>query len=363
MVVLGGLKMRVRSALIILALPCLILSCGGYDSLGLADKNSAEAKRYEILKALDEGNYDFVISALEADPTYGGVFTAEEGRLNLAAAYVGKAGFDVNGIVNVIIDSTRAKTTDKFSAFVKALATNIGAKGSLYLSKASSKYAEIVSNCSSAVTDIQKDACFYKGIVDAATAATSMSVIVGDINSWFNPIGCQDVNQNRIGDDADVSACAIEYAVNGSCSDPTARAVSIRPVNFNDGTNTYTFQLIKVTITSTGTCSNKSDYRFIDTNNKTVVLTEGFCKTDFTPCTSLDLNKGCYPCPVVDPQTRNVLDVTEAIANTLQSSTKLINNVIPSGTDVSNAVNQYIQDVCRADQVCSLTDIANYVSP
>ncbi len=352
--------MRIKGSLVILTLPWLILSCGGYDSLGLADKNSAEAKKYRIQKALDEGNYDFVISKLSTDPTYGGAFTSEEGRLNLAAAYVGKAGFDINGIINTIIDSTQGNTSDGFTTFIKALEINVGAKGSLYLSKASSEYKRIIQNCSSATTDFHKDACFYRGIVDAALAATSVSTIVEDVDSWFNPTDCEDVNGNKIGDDADISACAIEYAVNGSCTVPSANVNLLSPIVFNDGTNTYTFSLIEVTITSTiATCKDNSDYRFID--NNAVVLTEGLCREDFTPCNTLDINQGCYPCPVVDPQTGNALDTTEAIVNTLESSVDLITNVIPTGTDVSNAVNQYIQEVCGADQVCTQQEIANYL--
>ncbi|WP_457600525.1 hypothetical protein, partial [Hydrogenivirga sp.] len=127
----------------------VLVSCGGYDSVGLSDKNSAAAKRYEILKAIDEGNYDHVIQALSNDITYGGAFTQDEGRFNLAAAYVGKAGFDVNDIVSDMVDTVNNNNTtnNDFQTFIEALSVNVGTLGTLHLSKASRLYNEISPSC------------------------------------------------------------------------------------------------------------------------------------------------------------------------------------------------------------------------
>lgn len=345
-------------------LSLLMVGCGGYDSMGLSDKNSVEAKRYEIRKALDEGEYDFVISALEADPTYGGAFTEEEGKLNLAAAYVGKAGFDINDIVNEMVSTATTTTQNqKFTQFIQALAKNVGVKGSLFLKKATVKYNEITNACNStSLNDIEKDACFYKGIVDAATAATTVAAIVKDVEKWINPSGCSDdANQNGVGDDADVSACAISYAVNGSCSIPGVSYASLGYVTFTKDSSSFSFELLKVDVSSPNCENPNTRYRLIDSGNKTVVVTEGYCKTDFTPCGNLDINVGCYPCPVVDFDTNRPLNITETIVDTIESAVEVITAITPNDTDVNNAVNQYLQEVCGTDQVCTEEEIANYL--
>lgn len=352
-----------RKYLLSLAVPLLLLSCGGYDSLGLSDKNSTEAKRYEIQKALDEGNYDFVIQALEEDPTYGGAFSEDEGRLSLAAAYVGKAGFDINGIIKNMIDAGD-KGGDEFTTFVQALAESLGAKGTLYLNKAIGVYDSIATTCNPApAEDIKRDACFYKGVISATNAATSVATIVKDVNKWLSPSGCgDDANGNGIGDEADATACAIEYAVNGSCSVSGATLTSLNPnLQFTDRqNNTYTFELVKIDISGGAGCLNQNTfYRLITTGTpRSVAVTEGFCDTSFNPCQPLDPSNGCYPCPVVEEE--NALDVVETIVNTIENSQDIITELV-QGTDVEQAVNDFINEVCGADQQCTQEEIANYI--
>jgi len=346
-----------------LLLSGVLLSCGGYDSVGLSDKNSTAAKRYEILQAIDDGNYDHVISVLENDITYGGAFTTAEGRLNLASAYVGKAGFDVNEIVKEIVDNANNTTNNDFQQFIQALSTNIGSYGTLYLSKASGLYGQIAGSCNPAPTeDIKRDACFYKGIVDVATAAVGLVKIVNDVNDWLNPQGCsEDANGNNVGDEADASACAIEYKANGSCTVSGASLTSINSnLTFTDSqNNSYSFELVRIDISGGSGCTNTNTfYRLIDNSSGTMAVTEGYCDTNFNSCSPLDPNNGCYPCPVVD--NGNVLDITESIVNTIESSQQIITSLV-QGTDAEQAVNDFITEACGADQNCTESEIASYL--
>ena len=214
---------------LILSLSLLILSCGGYDSVGISDDNTAEAKRYEILKALDEGRYDYVIQKLENDPTYGGAFTLEEGKLNLAAAYVGKAGYDYADIINDILE---AESQDPSKALIQAFVKRSRGKNLSLLEKAKNLYNEIIgtNDCGIAQDYFVKEACFYYGLVNSVQATTSLTLTVGGIvgtedsqelqqtvEDWINAVenniqlGCdKDVNNNNIPDETDISACAIE---------------------------------------------------------------------------------------------------------------------------------------------------------
>ena len=344
-----------------LALSAMLLyGCGGYDSVGLSDKNSASAKRYEIQKALDEGNYDLVITALEQDPTYGGAFTEEEGKLNLAAAYVGKAGFDINDIINSMVD---ASGSNAFTTYIQALAENIGARGTLYLNKAINVYNSIANTCNPApVEDIKRDACFYKGVISATTAATAIATVVGNVESWLNPQGCvDDANGNGVGDKADATACAIEYAVNGSCTIGGASLSSLTSnLQFTDQqANIHTFELVRIDISGGTGCSNQNTfYRLIDSSSGTVAVTEGYCDTYFNPCSSADPNNSCYPCPVIADG--NVLDIVDTVTNTIKTSQDVITDLV-QGTDVEQAVNDFINEVCGTDQICTQKDIAQYL--
>ncbi len=361
--------MKAKKLLLGAVLSAGIFGCGGYDSVGISDDNTAEARRYEVQQALDEGNYDFVIQALENDPTYGGAFTREEGLMNLAAAYVGRAGFDINDVINELVDIADQTTgNDDFSTFIRALTANLRERASLWLRRASETYAQIAPSCTSPATEIERDACFYRAVVDATNAAATVATVVEDVNTWLNPTGCSDdANQNNVGDEADATACAIEYAVassppdTGSCSiSAVTYSVENSSLTFDDGTNTYTFKLLKIDVSPSGGCSDTNTfYRLIDTSTNSVAVTEGYCDINFNPCSSPD-GSNCFPCPVVDPTSGNAVDIVETVVNTIETSQDIITNLV-AGTDAAQAVNDFIQEVCGVDQSCTQDEIANYL--
>lgn len=364
--------MKVVLFFIILVL--LTAGCGGYDDLGLANKNSPEARRYEVLKALDRGDYDFVIQALSPDPTYGGAFTLEEGRFNLAAAYVGKAGFDANDVLRELVNSA-STTSNSFQVFIEAIASNVSAKNIPYLSRASSLYDSVAGGIceqTAPIESLKRDACFYKAIIDAATAAVTVANIVGDVGSWLNPQGCaEDANGNSVGDEADASACAIEYAVaksnNTNITLPFSCNTSNGNVSVNTSTtvtftdsqnNTYSFELLSINISGGNNCNPQTYYRLIDSASGSLAVTEGYCDTNFNPCPQVDPNNGCYPCPIVD--NGNVLDLVETVVSTIESAQQIITNLV-QGTDAEQAVSNFIQEVCGNDGVCTQEDLAGYL--
>ena len=358
--------MKYRKTFLSILSLSLIVSCGGYDSVGLSDENSTEAKRYEILKALDEGNYDFVISNLEKDPTYGGAFSTEEGKLNLAAAYIGKAGLDINGIINIMIDTADRYTGDAFTAFLESLSSQVKTKGSLYLKRAYKVYDEIVQTCTPEPPDeIKKQACFYKDIVNATRAATTLNSVVSNVTSWLNPVGCEDdANQNGVGDDGEITACAIEYAVSRQCTLQDVNIESVKDITFTKDNFVKTYTLLEISVNPNGECSaygKYTGYKLVDTETSTVVATEGYCKSDFSPCENLDLVNGCYPCPIVDIETGETVNVVEDIVESLQNADEIINTIAPD-SDVSQSVNEYIEEVCGLDKVCTQDEIADYLT-
>jgi hypothetical protein len=101
------------------------------------------------------------------------------------------------------------------------------------------------------------------------------------------------------------------------------------------------------------------------------VLTNGFCKTDFTSCNAIDINNGCYPCPVIIETTTNTGN-TQSEALTLDNAVvDLINNtdvneiatlIGDQNADVVNDIETLKQDVCGTDGTCTTDEIQNYLT-
>ncbi len=338
-----------------------ILGCGGWDNYGLSDKRSPQAKKYEIQKLLDEEKYNEVISKLANDPTYGGAFSPEEGRIALAAAYIGRAGIDINSIINSIIESGNSQ--DAFASFLQSMSKAIGVKGLFDLDRAIDQYNSIASTCSPPPQSaIARDACFYRAIVDVIRAGIGLDGILDDLNSWLNPQGCQDdANGNGIADDGEASGCAISYAAGQACPAGVTIA-SNTPVTFNHSTGPVNFEALTISVAPVAPCSSSNTlYRLVyDTGSeKYLVLTDGYCDTNFNPCSTPD-GSNCLPCPVIDPDTGMPLSATQLIIDSVTGAADAINSIIP-GSDVDNSVDQYITEVCGTDNVCTDNDIANYL--
>ncbi len=366
------MKKKIAKIIGISAISIILGSCG------LSDENTPEACKFEVSQALDKGNYDIVINKLKSDPTCSGAYTQEEGKIQLAAAYIGKAGFDIPSLISDIIDST-SKNVNTYQALAQSIAKRISSKSLDALNNAKNLYENVINSyggCNASnLPDIIKDACFYKNLVNTATATSALTLVLGAgkgdivkaVESWINPGVCDDLNDNNIGDSADASASAIEYAINNSCSITGVNCISNGNLTFIKNSSNYTFELVKVEITdvnnNNSSCSPNPyiEYRLIDNVNNTVVLTDGYCKTDFTSCNSLDIANGCYPCPVI--ANNNILDLSNTLVDVINNvNTQEISNVVGgSNKEIVQDINQLKQDICGQDQTCTLTEIKNYL--
>ncbi|RMD46772.1 MAG: hypothetical protein D6834_01950 [Aquificota bacterium] len=346
---------------------------------GLSDKNTPEACKFEVSQALDKGNYDTVIQKLTNDPTCGGAYTTEEGKIQLAAAYIGKAGFDIPSLINDIADASDSNKST-FQVFVQSISKKVNNKSIQALYNAKDLYTQIIGNndCNTSTDNIIKDACFYRNLVDAATATSSLTLalgggnknIVDTVNKWTNPGTCDDLNDNNVGDPADVVASAIEYSLNNSCSINGVKCLALNSnLNFTKNSNNYTYTLIEIDVNDVGnnnqSCSTipYKEYRLIDTTNKTVVLTDGYCKTDFTPCNNLDITNGCYPCPVIT--NKNALTMNNTVVDLINSTDpNQIANIVGGNNNstVVQDINKLKKDVCGADLYCTQNEIKTYLT-
>ncbi len=331
--------------------------CSAIFLYGCKDDNSLNAYRYEVLKALDSGNYDKVIQLLQKD-NYKKAFSNEELNINLAAAYIGKAGYDVSSILNDILDTD--VDADGFKVFSQAISKKASGKSLMYLSKAIEKYSEILQNVScedkQSLTELQKDACFLKGLVETAKGTNSFVLAIednpqeraGTLEKWIegvNPCSQDDINANNVPDDLEATACAIEYANNGSCYIDNG-SFSTSSIAFSKEENTYNYTLLKIDINSDITCSQTDTntfYRLISGTD--VVITDGYCDLDLQPCSEPD-GIDCFPCPIIDNQQN--ITVEDTIVETINNGVDTIISIIPEDqrSDIEENLREFKEEIC-----------------
>ena len=352
-----------KKALLGAGVALLIGGCGGWDDFGLANKGSPQAKRYAVIRALDRGDYEFVVNALKDDPTYGGAFSEEEGRLNLAAGYIGRAGFDINKIIESI--TSTGTTGDAFNAFAQKMAKGVTARDLIDMTEASKNYRGVQNSCSPLPAErLKKDACFYRTLIDLVRATLGLNFLVGDITNWFGVSGCDlDANENTIRDYAEASACAITFALGGSCLAGVVPS-NLGQVTFKRNGKNYSFDLVRISVNPSGSCTKANTfYRLIDrqANPNTQAVTIGYCRIDFTPCQSPDPDNGCYPCPVVDEDGK-ALTVTGTIADSMNGLIDSIAGVAGQNSGLTNTIESFVENFCGTDKECQPQDISDYIN-
>ena len=370
-----------------------IAGCGGIN-----DDSTPEACQFEVSQALDKGNYDYVIQKLSSDPTCGGAYSEQEGKIQLAAAYIGKAGFDIPTLISDIIragaeDNNSNPNKDNYSLFVQALAKRVSGSTLEYLEKADNLYNEISKNynCGDTSTlqvapDIIKDACFYSGLVSTAKATSSISLLIaGDeidpekfsdiVEKWVSgesaALTCEeDANQNNIPDTVDASACALQYSASLSDGDSTNDSIpyncdntgSIQinskedNITFTKNSKNYTFTLINININSSGDCNNTNMYKrliyniALGTSNAiyTTAVTNGYCYTDFTNfgCNP-KTDESCYPCPVITES--KPASTVDSVIETINEGSEKILAIIPNDLNkntVKEDIIEFKKDLC-----------------
>lgn len=368
--------------ILVAGLSLILVSCGSNVFKSVSDENSEEACKYEVTKSLDEGQYDTVINKLQDGGRCASKVSNEDKNMYLAAAYMGKGGVDMNEILNDVIDANVGE--DAYKSFVSAIGKSAKGQNIPYLDQAGNYYGKVAPDCNSPQNDLQKDACFYTGILDLQAATTSLALLIGGeeediaqaIQDWIDgttgtkTLSCQkDVNQDKVTDEAQASACAIEYANSGVCIDTTDTDYTVtgpKALIFTKGSINYNYNAILITISASSPCTtNNNSIRLIDSVVNSPALTERFCQTDFSSCSNVVYNLNtntCWPCPVVKDEGGSYT-VNEMVVDTINSGMDNILALLPAGQqlDVQEAVEKFKQEVCGSS-TCTQQQIANYLT-
>ncbi len=340
-------------------------------------ENENECK-FGVLNSLDKGEYAKVLKTLETEDKQCG-FSDDEKNMNIAAAYLGKAGFTTIEIINSMLESESADGDDGFGSFVKSSRSANPSESIISFNRANDSYNSVtkgeckdLSNSSSIV----KDSCFYTGLMQVSQTANSIDLIFGgsdEVDKWQDSsllTPQDDKNKNNQADSVDAATDAIDYAlgkepeVKGLSDGYITRDTTIGDKTFTKDGNDFTFELIKITVGSEEMGDNV--YYKLITNDQTPnspVVTEGVCKLDFTYYEADDTTIGVnyFPCPIIDGnQTMNVNDqLVYAVNNGLEN---IINVAKSDKDDVSKSTREYKDDLdADKDGEITLEEISEYL--
>jgi hypothetical protein len=347
-----------------------LLGCNAFENI--ADKESVESCQYEVSYALDKQDYTKAIELLNGKCA--SAFNETERYINLGAAYLGLAGYDIPSLITNLIKSND-ESKDPFATFIsKSVEGGAGIK-IVYAKKAREYYLKALGsiNCDNPQTRLEKDACLFKSISDLAQATTSFTslfetagtdekTIEEAITAWAESdttqsLDCNiDADQDGVVDAAEFSGCALKYSATGDSATCEEDGVTITTLEDNAtfGYETKNFEVIKLTINgnSTAGCSNDNvDYKVLekaDNGTKILVLTSGYCyASNGTTCESVDDETGCYPCPIVEDG-NDTLTVVESVVELLNNGTESIASLVgDNATDVEEAVTEIKKDICE----------------
>ncbi len=370
--------------MIIFVFSVIMWGCNISEEVGISDKsvNSAEDCEYRVNSLLDKKEYDEAINLLNGECK--DLLNSTTRNINLAAAYLGKAGFTIFSIINDILNAKNStQDTYSYDSFLSAISRRATGTALKNLNKAMDYYKKATGgvNCTdtSKIKDsLVKEACFMKGVVQVATAGTTFALLFKEtanetssltdlIDYWVSGGGnnttcdLRDINQNNVPDSADFSACAMNWAVNnGTLTINTCDSVELlNTCNF--GYPGKEFKILRFYINPKKNCigyansTNATEVVENATGKYFSVLTDGYCYCNGTPCDRLDPASGCYPCPLIlDEETNQTATQVGLIVEALNEGVDAITSVVGveenatnATTDIESAVNDFKADFCE----------------
>jgi len=358
----------------------LLYGCNAFEQIG--DSKSEEACRYEVSRALDKQEYDRAEELLNGE-CYG-AFSDAERYINLGAVYLGRAGYSLPSLISDILESntdTNTVNQDSFSRYISKLATRSGGQKVLWIERAREYYQKALEtlganlDCQNPVGQLEKDACFFKGIADFSQATSSFvtlfetvtgekSTVEEAIKAWANDetnLSCDiDADKNGVVDSAQFTACALEYAVNGNITESRCNLEDEILGNFgHEGKN---FKVIRLSIQADTSCGGgtKYDYKVLEVLNGsdvlTLVRTDSFCNINTgEQCKTLDESNGCFPCPLVTEKDggEETLTVVGSLISLINEGAETILNTVEysgdeySQSDLEEALIEFRKDLCK----------------
>ena len=371
---------------ILLCLLILTLSGCKADDLEQA-RNTPEACRHAAVTALDRGSWSEAIELLAADRDCATAFSSEERGLNLAAAYAGKAGFDLPRVIDILSDrsATPVKTGKRLITLIARMQP--GWQSLTDLERARLHYAGMMDAFAGGIheackeenrhllSELQQDACFYHGAVALVRAASSFALILPDDLEWWlsgEPLACaQDRNDNGVLDSVETVACSLRAGrdpqradgtclpeINGHGAVSWRRASEHQPLAFYaDGQLRAQLIPIEVSVAASGQCAGEPprlDYPLLQPEGERAspALTSAFCSSvDMARGASgADPAAGSWPCPVLSAEGSGAATLGRSLLRSLNDDAETLYALLPTATRdrIGDTLESFRAEICEA---------------
>ena len=309
--------------------------------------------RIDVQKAIDEGRYDSAISDLQGKCAT--AYTQSDLDMNLAAAYMGKSGYSVSDIADMLINNN-GDNGDAFSSFISDTNAKKTDNSLPFLTKAKSYYVQAIGGNEGVCTDNNlsainnarwTNACLYIGFNETVKTATTVSHLTNNVSDVVDAINSDSATPY----DMNASMDALSWVTDKGFKPSNSTTITAKDVNISG--NTYANIIVKYS----NTTPVKTFYRLAKSNiretNNTTLITDGYCDAngDKMACIGLensdgsinDLTKSCYPCPVM-LDANSSLSVTDSLVDALNNGTDTI-SAVSDDPDITQSIKDFKKEV------------------
>lgn len=327
--------MRLKNGIMLpaVALAALLFwRCGDNAFEGLADDGSREACLYQTSLDLDNGNYTEVLDSSCAGPMQRG------------AACVGLAGFDINTVIDRVIEANNASSdTAQIEVYMESLIGEVDSAMMAGFYEASMEYTKALPD---------PDAQFYLDVIirPLVSLATLKGIIDPDGDGGLSDC---DINANGTPDEVDAASCALLIAAGQNCSSVGASAFAVPSLTFpNDSSVTATYTGLNITVNGTTTATCNGAYKELLNPSPPFVVAVG-------SETCLGSDGDFWNCPIeIDGQPLDLVSVFEENLTAAVDTAAALTGT--QGSEISTAMDELIADAC-GDDVCTADEISGYL--
>jgi hypothetical protein len=335
--------------------------------------------RIDVQNAIDKGEYDTAIADLKGKCAT--AFNSSDLNMNLASAYMGKSGYSVSDIADMLINSDD-NGGDAFSSFISSVDTKRKPDSLPLLTEASKYFTNAIARngvtkasviCSASRLNLLNDsrvtnACLYIGFNETIKAANTITYLTGDVNNLVDSINS---DSNTTPNDMRASLDALAWVIDASYTPKSDTNISVNDVNISG----YSYANVQVTYTNNG--QSDTFYRLARTTtreaNNTTVITDGYCDEngDRNVCEgiekddgSIDLSKRasalCYACPVVMGDD-NTLGIADLLVDTLNGGADAI-SAVSNDPDITSSIADFKEEITGSrDGNVTIQNIIDYL--
>ena len=333
--------------------------------------------RFDVQQDIDQGDFDAAISKLESSCK--DAFNENDRLYNLAAAYMGKAGYGVSEVIKVMDEADNNDSSDTFTTFAKSISKNKKSDSLDLLGKAkgyflrsldpSSSDTDKLFNkyCSLASIDMDdpriSNACFYIGFDDIIRTSVTLTYLTKDLDQALEAIDSK--NSDNVPLDMQASIDALAWATGAQM--PNNSTITDSTVFING----IEYKHLIVDLNGSGILF----YRLADKNapssTSSTLVTDGYCDSNgsTTACSGIenedgsinDTTKTCYACPIVTDG-NNSSTYADLLVETLNDGSDSILS-ISNDEDIEQSVQDFKKEITGSENgTVTIEDVIDYLN-